>query len=438
MTTYSTAKFTQITFNRCFSFFLPRLQQQLSGEARRGPSPTLDFIWGTNRSGAAAGRSEEAREEALQRDQARRDDINDRRRQREAAATIGDSAETDPAPAVAQVNGHGNPPPAVNPRPPFVMAEFMDQDDTDGTKALANVQGLKFEFDRHDIKTWLRRFEVRLEFLEVKSQWLKRVALENAIPVDIATSCNDLFDQTKTQVTAATDAQDKLIYKKCKLRLLKVYGPRPEEAFEKALTLPLVGLPSDAAKQIRALVCPGVPPMQGCHCHIAISSIWRKLLSKDVRGAIANLDLQTNFDQTIEAADVYHKAYLAGARVAAVSHANPAAAPAHLPAPAGAQSNFSDLDSLAAHFTAEIAAFRGTTRNFRGSTRGQSNQRYPRSGQQQQARRPPPTRKPQPHTDGPPASACINHWNHGKGAYSCSARDTCPWKDFLTKRPQRQ
>ena len=32
------------------------------------------------------------------------------------------------------------------------MAEFMDQDEVDGTKALSNVQGLKFEFDRHDIK----------------------------------------------------------------------------------------------------------------------------------------------------------------------------------------------------------------------------------------------------------------------------------------------
>ena len=313
---------------------MQRLQQQLlPGEARRGPSPTLDFIWGTNRSGAAAGRSEEAREEAIQRDQARREATNDRRRQREAAAaTIGDSAETDPAPAVVAVNGHGNPHPHP---PPVTMTDFMDQDEVDGTKALANVQSLKFDFDRKNIKTWLRRFEVRLEFLEVKSQWLKRVALENLIPVDVATSCNDLFDRTKSEVTSATASDQKLIYKLCKLRLLKIYRPRPEEAFEKAETMTLATgcLPSDAAKQIRALVCPANPPLQGCHCHIAVSSFWRRLLPKDVRGAVANMDLQANFDQTIEAADVYFKAYqekgLRQAPIAAIAPQRPA-----MPAPA--------------------------------------------------------------------------------------------------------
>ena len=409
----------------------------MSGEAHRGPSPTtLEYLWGTNRSGAAAGRSEEAREESLERDQARRDAINDRRRQNrdEAAATNGihnPVAESDPPGAVIAVNGHGNPHPQ-----PVIMAEFMDQDETDGTKALSNVQGLKFEFDRHDIKTWLRRFEVRLEFLEVKSQWLKRVALENAIPVDVATSCNDLFDRTKTQVNAETDSEAKLIYKMCKNRLLKIYGPRPEEAFEQALKLTLVGLPSDAAKKIRSLVCPANPPMKGCHCHIPISSIWRKLLPKDVRGAVSNMDLVTHFDQTIEAADVYFKAFQDKAAAPIAAYAPPAT-----PAPAGAgpASNFPDIDSFAAHVTAEIAAFRarpGYSRGGYNQGRGQYNTRNPRAGNQSQ-RRPPPTRKPHPHTDGPPASACVNHWNHGRQAWSCAARDSCPWKDILAPRPQK-
>ena len=314
------------------------------------------------------------------------------------------------------------------------MTEFMDQNETDGTKALSNVQGLKFEFDRHDIKTWLRRFEVRLEFLEVKSQWLKRVALENAIPVDVATSCNDLFDSTKTQVNAATNQEDKLIYKKCKLRLLKVYGPRPEEAFEQALAMTLVGLPSDAAKKIRALVCPANPPMQGCHCYIPISSIWRRLLPKDVRGAIANMDLETHFDQTTEAADVYYKAYKERSGAPIAAYAPPQ--PKQTPAPAGpAPTNFSTLDSLAAHVTAELAAIRQSRPvNNRGG--GQGNGRNPR-GAGNQGRRPPPTRKPQPHADGPPATACVNHWNYGRQAYSCAQKQTCPWRDIICPRPPR-
>ena len=224
-----------------------------------------------------------------------------------------------------------------------------------------------------------------------------------------------------------------MIYKKCKLRLLKVYGPRPEEAFEQALAMTLKGLPSDAAKEIRSLVCPGLPPMKDCHCHIPISSIWRKLLPRDVRGAIANMDLQSNFDQTIEAADVYHKAYLAS------SHSVAAIAAPTTPASAGAN-KFNDLDSLAAHVTAEIAAFRGQNYRSNGQSRGQSNaRRGTQQGAQQggQSRRPPPTRKPNPHPDGPPPNACVIHWNHGRQAYSCANKETCPWKDVLAPRPQR-
>ena len=220
---------------------------------------------------------------------------------------------------------------------------------------------------------------------------------------------------------------------------MKIYGPRPEEAFEKAETMTLATgcLPSDAAKQIRALVCPANPPLQGCHCHIAVSSFWRRLLPKDVRGAVANMDLQANFDQTIEAADVYFKAYqekgLRPAQVAAIR--SPQVVPATPATPAAPATNFPDLDSFAAHVTAEIAAFRGRPNNTRG--RGQNNTRTQNSGTQNQGQRRVPTRKPQPHPDGPPSNACITHWNHGRQAYSCAARDTCPWRDILAPRPTR-
>ena len=201
------------------------------------------------------------------------------------------------------------------------------------------------------------------------------------------------------------------------------------------MTLATGCLPSDAAKQIRSMVCPGNPPLQGCHCHIAVSSFWRRLLPKDVRGAVANMDLQANFDQTIEAADVYFKAYQEkGLRPAPVAAIAPPPVPATPAGPAPA-TNFHDLDSFAAHVTAEIAAFRARPANTRG--RGQSNARYPRSGNQNQTQRRVPTRKPQPHPDGPPPNACTTHWNHGRQAYSCAARETCPWRDILATRPTR-
>merc|ERR1712016_437408 len=100
--------------------------------------------------------------------------------------------------------------------------------------------------------------------------------------------------------------------------------------------------------------------------------------------------------------------------IAAVTPAPAATAPAPAPAGATPASNFSDIDSLAAHVSAEIAAFRGTN-NRSSYTRGQSNQRYPRGNTQSQTRRPPPVRKPLPHSDGPPPNACVN------------PRGTMPW-----------
>ena len=85
----------------------------------------------------------------MQRDQARRDVTNARRRQlreEDAAATdaTGDPvAAIDPAEAVIAVNGNGHPPRPATPAV-VVMAEFEDQDEVDATGALNNVQSLKF------------------------------------------------------------------------------------------------------------------------------------------------------------------------------------------------------------------------------------------------------------------------------------------------------
>ena len=88
----------------------------------------------------------------------------------------------------------------------------------------------------------------------VKSQWLKRVVLENLLPADIAASCNDLFGLRKSEWP-----NDQLPYYECKKKLLKTHGPQPEDDFGKAIKMTLVGLPSDTAKRIRDLMCPGQP-----------------------------------------------------------------------------------------------------------------------------------------------------------------------------------
>ena len=167
-----------------------------------------------------------------------------------------------------------------------------------------------------------------------------------------------------------------------------------------------------------------------------MTALWQDQLPGPVLHQVASHRLgggATNMKSTLALADaIYHTMEGAGNTTIAAVRPTPAAiTPAPAPEGATPASNFPDLASLAAHFTAEIAALRGTTR--RGDyTRGQSNQGNP----QNQTRRPPPVRKPLPHSDGPPPNACVNHWNHGRNAYSCAAKETCPWKDIRTPRPQ--
>ena len=144
-------------------------------------------------------------------------------------------------------------------------------------------------FDKQNIKKWIKRLEVRLEFAGVKSQWLKRLCLENMLPQDIANSCNDLFGKAKTEADAN-------IYKLCKARIMKVYGPKPKEDFKKAKSIVLVGLPSEAAKDIRDLICQKKPQLKECCCAVAVATYWEDILPSAVRASIAGMDLQNDFE----------------------------------------------------------------------------------------------------------------------------------------------
>ena len=76
----------------------------------------------------------------------------------------------------------------------------------------------------------------------------------------------------------------------------------------------------------------------------------------------------------------------------------------------------------------------------RGNSRGRGNPRGRNRGGARGsggARTRPPKPDPNdkstwgnPHEDGPPPEACMNHYRWGKSAYYCRAKSTCPWKSF--------
>ena len=239
----------------------------------------------------------------------------------------------------------------------------------------------------------------------------------------MANCCNEYFCKPK-------DKADANIYKLCKNRLMEVYGPKPEEDYKRATSIVLTGLPSEAAKEIRAAMCDKNPPLTDCCCAKAVGAMWRDLLPPTVKAAVASMNLQTDFDTTIKHADqVFNSLKPTVAQpVALVAPSKPPKAKATAAA--------ADLDTSAdapaldqmAHLTQEIAAF---NKNFKAAKKQQQQRGGGASGGQGKrkggAGRPQRARSETPHPDGPPENACDIHWRFGRSAYYCLTPSTCPW-----------
>ena len=303
------------------------------------------------------------------------------------------------------------------------MANYDETNAADDAGAAAEARNIKLAFDRKDIKAWLTRLEIRLEFAGVKSQWLKRLCLENILPEDVAHTCKEYF--CKPQTDAGTH-----IYKDCKNRLLEVYGSKPEEDFLKADNYVMAGLPSQAAKDLRDMMCQNATKLETCCCSVGVGARWRNLLPPEVKAQVAGMPLKkkTEFEAAIKKADEVFQAVKVNQPVSAVAVKKPATAGAKSKKPV-------DLDTSAdapaldqmAHLADQIAAFNKNyqkSKNSGGASRGAQQKRGPAGKPQARGR------APKPHPDGPPEEACDIHWRFGRSAYYCLSPSTCPWHDI--------
>ena len=83
------------------------------------------------------------------------------------------------------------------------MADFDQENGTDGDKAMEKLGQIQCPFDVNDLEFWFSELEGQLEMIEVKSQWLKRMALQKLIPLEIKEEVKALLRLSKTQ--AGTD-----------------------------------------------------------------------------------------------------------------------------------------------------------------------------------------------------------------------------------------
>ena len=211
-----------------------------------------------------------------------------------------------------------------------------------------------------------------------------------------------------------------------------MYGPKPEEDYFKAVNFVLTGLPSDAAKDLRSLICDKNPSLKECCCAKSVGAKWRSILPPTVRAAVANMDLKTDFDKTVKHADYVFNAIKAAQPVALIAPSKPptagAAAASALPADLDTSADAPALDQVAS-LASEIAAFNKNFKsmkkqNQKGASNGRGAQQKRGGGQEKPKSR---SGRADRHPDGPPENACPIHWKHGRSAFYCLTPSTCPW-----------
>ena len=142
------------------------------------------------------------------------------------------------------------------------IMDFDAENGADGANAMDKMSSVKCEFTREDIEFWFTELETQLEVIEVKSQWSKRIALQRFLPADVKQEVKSLLVIPKAQ--AGDD-----IYKKIKLELLELYGPKPEDAYIRAKNRVMTGKPSQLGKALINDICKCPTKLQsGCCAQI--------------------------------------------------------------------------------------------------------------------------------------------------------------------------
>ena len=309
------------------------------------------------------------------------------------------------------------------------MTDFHDIDGTDAPEIVAKLSTVKVTWDK-DVEYYFLELENAMELLTIKNQWHKRVVLANNLPGEIKAELKETLKKTKS-------AAPPKVYKVLKFKIIALFGPKENEAFEKASQLILKQKPSALAKELIELLCDCEDPLKECCAAKTVTALWLRQLPQIVRSAVAGRSLKSDLEGVMKHADdVYASINAPGARSIAAY----------------------DVDENEGEEIAAIRGRGGRSGQRGGYGRGSQQQQQPQQQQSRGASRGGRARggrwnrgRGQPHQqqdrgqgqggqgvhpDGPPDNACKIHLLHGRSAYYCLSPSTCPWKDITSPRPQ--
>ena len=298
---------------------------------------------------------------------------------------------------------------------PDRIVAFQDEDGLDEAGALReacrNVE--KIEWDDNDVAFFFSKVEIKMSAVGVKKQYTKFQVLSTVLPKKVEDQLKPILVKTETEFP------NKDAYKLLKKEILRIFGPKPERAVERALGRVLVDTPSHLARDLVNDLCK--TQLKDCQCCPAIvSTLWKRQLSSQVRAGIAHCQFNAEtFNAVVQLADDIHStSYPAGAQVAAL------------------QAGAAGLDETQPAIPyPEVAAIRGAQRGRGGRGRGNRGGNRGGGGQGQGK----PQRKGTKHPDLPPGDFkwCNMHFKWGKGSYFCAEPSTCPWKDITSPKPAK-
>ena len=285
--------------------------------------------------------------------------------------------------------------------------DFEDENGQDGDKALEYTRSLKIEWNPSQVQFWFTQLENEMYTCTVKSQWLKRCVLVKNLPPTVQSDVMSLLVLKKSEAPAD-------LYKQIKVEILRLYAPKKEETFKKALSRVLTGLPSQLGEMLINDICDKPNRLSGCCCAKAVLTLWALQLPLTVRSHVANLEFTAaTYKDVFKAADkvfLSTKATELSAGVAAIT-------------------------TTPAEQTPEVAALkpgksqrnqnRGTRRGS-GSGGGAGNNSS--SNNKSQGSK----------SSSAPSSCCSNHKKWADQAWYCLAPLTCPWKNKCVARPDKE
>ena len=296
------------------------------------------------------------------------------------------------------------------------MADFEDENGQDGAQVGEHLRQLQVPYSE-DIMFFFAQLENQCEMTDIKSQWMKRQALVKSLPVKVQEEVKSLLILKKSEAGENP-------YKDLKVELIKIFGPRPEEAYETACARVMVSTPSQLGKKLVGDLCKKTKKLQGCCCDRIVWGMLRKQLPVAVRNHCSGMEFNhATYATVLDRADeVYLSNKMSDTRVSAVSTAASGSG--------GASSGGAEVAAV----VTKPKKKKNKNKNSNGGGNNQNNNQSSAPASSTSSSGAQPSRGPR-HESNPPVQACNLHWKHGPGAWMCGSPFTCPMRNQTTPRP---